>query len=82
MRVADLLSAWQVVSHPERISRLDPDEDIEKGLAAIAALQRQGIVRHIGVSNFNVAQMKLAQAIMGAAARLDAGRGRRSRFPL
>jgi len=41
----------------------DPKEDIEEGWAAMAALQRQGKVRHIGVSNFNVAQMKRAQAI-------------------
>jgi aryl-alcohol dehydrogenase-like predicted oxidoreductase len=41
----------------------DPDEDIEEGWAAMAALQRQGKIRHIGVSNFNVAQMKRAQAI-------------------
>jgi aryl-alcohol dehydrogenase-like predicted oxidoreductase len=41
----------------------EPPEDIEEGWAAMAELQRQGKVRHIGVSNFNVAQMKRAQAI-------------------
>jgi aryl-alcohol dehydrogenase-like predicted oxidoreductase len=41
----------------------DPDEDIEEGWTAMAALQREGKVRNIGVSNFNVAQMKRAQAI-------------------
>jgi aryl-alcohol dehydrogenase-like predicted oxidoreductase len=41
----------------------DPEEDIEEGWAAMAALQRAGKVRNIGVSNFNVAQMKRAQAI-------------------
>jgi aryl-alcohol dehydrogenase-like predicted oxidoreductase len=41
----------------------DPDEEIEEGWAAMAALQREGKVRNIGVSNFNVAQMKRAQAI-------------------
>ena len=41
----------------------DPDEDIEEGWATMAALQKEGKVRHIGVSNFNVAQMKRAQAI-------------------
>src|SRR5712691_3945630 len=41
----------------------DPDEDIEEGWATLAALQQEGKVRHIGVSNFNVAQMKRAQAI-------------------
>jgi aryl-alcohol dehydrogenase-like predicted oxidoreductase len=41
----------------------DPDEDIEEGWATLAALKKEGKVRHIGVSNFNVAQMKRAQAI-------------------
>src|SRR5229473_923936 len=41
----------------------DPDEDIEEGWTAMAALQREGRVRYIGVSNFSVAQMKRAQAI-------------------
>ena len=41
----------------------DPDEDIEEGWAALAALKKEGKVRHIGVSNFSVAQMKRAQAI-------------------
>jgi aryl-alcohol dehydrogenase-like predicted oxidoreductase len=41
----------------------DPDEDIEEGWASLAALKEEGKVRHIGVSNFNVAQMKRAQAI-------------------
>jgi aryl-alcohol dehydrogenase-like predicted oxidoreductase len=42
----------------------DPEEDIEEGWATLAALQREGKVRHIGVSNFNAAQMKRAQAIV------------------
>jgi aryl-alcohol dehydrogenase-like predicted oxidoreductase len=41
----------------------DPDEDIEEGWATLAALKQEGKVRHIGVSNFNVAQMRRAQAI-------------------
>jgi aryl-alcohol dehydrogenase-like predicted oxidoreductase/uncharacterized RmlC-like cupin family protein len=41
----------------------DPDEDIEEGWQAMAALKREGKVRNIGVSNFDVAQMKRAQAI-------------------
>jgi aryl-alcohol dehydrogenase-like predicted oxidoreductase len=41
----------------------DPDEDIEEGWATLAALKQEGKVRHIGVSNFNVAQMKRARAI-------------------
>jgi aryl-alcohol dehydrogenase-like predicted oxidoreductase len=41
----------------------NPDEDIEEGMATMAKLKQEGKVRHIGVSNFNVAQMKRAQAI-------------------
>jgi aryl-alcohol dehydrogenase-like predicted oxidoreductase len=41
----------------------DPDEDIEEGWATLAALKQEGKVRNIGVSNFNVDQMKRAQAI-------------------
>jgi aryl-alcohol dehydrogenase-like predicted oxidoreductase len=41
----------------------DPDEDIEEGWATLAALKTEGKVRHIGVSNFNVEQMRRAQAI-------------------
>jgi aryl-alcohol dehydrogenase-like predicted oxidoreductase len=41
----------------------DPDEEIEEGWAALAALKQEGKVRHIGVSNFDVAQMKRAAAI-------------------
>jgi aryl-alcohol dehydrogenase-like predicted oxidoreductase len=41
----------------------DPADDIEDGWATLAALQKEGKVRHIGVSNFSVAQMKRALAI-------------------
>jgi aryl-alcohol dehydrogenase-like predicted oxidoreductase len=41
----------------------DPDPDIEEGWTEMAKLQREGKVRWIGVSNFNAAQMKRAQAI-------------------
>jgi aryl-alcohol dehydrogenase-like predicted oxidoreductase len=41
----------------------DPDEDIEEGWATLAALKKEGKVRYIGVSNFNVEQMERAQAI-------------------
>ena len=41
----------------------DPNEDIEEGWAAMAKLKEEGKVRSIGVSNFNVAQMRRAQAI-------------------
>lgn len=36
----------------------EPDEDIEKGWETLAALQREGKVRWIGVSNFNASQME------------------------
>ncbi len=41
----------------------EPDEDIEEGWTAMAKLQREGKVRWIGVSNFNVGHMRRAQAI-------------------
>jgi aryl-alcohol dehydrogenase-like predicted oxidoreductase len=40
-----------------------PDQDIEEGWATLAALQKEGKVRHIGVSNFDVGQLRRAQAI-------------------
>ncbi len=40
-----------------------PDEAIEEGWATLAALKHEGKVRYIGVSNFNVDQMRRAQAI-------------------
>jgi aryl-alcohol dehydrogenase-like predicted oxidoreductase len=36
----------------------DPDQDIREGWAALAELKEQGLVRHIGVSNFSVEQME------------------------
>ncbi|HEX7287464.1 MAG TPA: aldo/keto reductase [Candidatus Angelobacter sp.] len=41
----------------------DPDPEIEEGWQTLSALQKEGKVRHIGVSNFNVAQMKRAETI-------------------
>jgi aryl-alcohol dehydrogenase-like predicted oxidoreductase len=41
----------------------DPDEDVEEGWATFAELKEEGLVRHIGVSNFDVAQLRRAQAI-------------------
>jgi aryl-alcohol dehydrogenase-like predicted oxidoreductase len=35
-----------------------PDEDIEEGWAALAELKEQGLVRHIGVSNFTADQLE------------------------
>lgn len=40
-----------------------PDRDIEEGWSTVAELVREGKVRYAGVSNFNVAQIKRAQAI-------------------
>jgi aryl-alcohol dehydrogenase-like predicted oxidoreductase len=40
-----------------------PDEDIEEGWATLAEFQREGKVRYIGVSNFNVEQMRRAAEI-------------------
>jgi aryl-alcohol dehydrogenase-like predicted oxidoreductase len=41
----------------------EPDEDIEEGWSTLAKLKEEGKVRYIGVSNFNVQQMKRAMAI-------------------
>jgi len=41
----------------------NPEEEIEEGWTALARFKEQGKVRYIGVSNFNVEQMKRAQKI-------------------
>ncbi|GER88663.1 aldo/keto reductase [Dictyobacter vulcani] len=41
----------------------NPDPDIEEGWEAMAKLKKEGKVRHIGVSNFNVEQLKRAEKI-------------------
>lgn len=41
----------------------NPDDEIEEGWETLAKFKEQGKVRHIGVSNFNVKQMKRAQKI-------------------
>jgi aryl-alcohol dehydrogenase-like predicted oxidoreductase len=41
----------------------NPDPDVEEGWAALAELKEQGLVRHIGVSNFDVAQLRRIQGI-------------------
>jgi aryl-alcohol dehydrogenase-like predicted oxidoreductase len=40
-----------------------PDEDIEEGWRALAELRDEGVVRHIGVSNFDVDQLRRIQQI-------------------
>ncbi|HEX4202618.1 MAG TPA: aldo/keto reductase [Ktedonobacteraceae bacterium] len=41
----------------------NPDEDVEEGWCALVDLKKEGKVRHIGVSNFNVEQIKRAEKI-------------------
>ena len=36
----------------------NPEPDVEEGWAALAELKEQGLVRHIGVSNFDVQQLR------------------------
>ena len=40
-----------------------PDDEIEEGWETLARFQEQGKVRYIGVSNFNIAQMKRVQKV-------------------
>ncbi|MDX6504547.1 MAG: hypothetical protein QOE29_1672 [Gaiellaceae bacterium] len=40
-----------------------PEEDIEEGWTTLVELRAEGLVRHIGVSNFNVEQLRRIQAI-------------------
>lgn len=40
-----------------------PDEDLEEGWATLAEARDEGLVRHIGVSNFDVPQIRRAQAV-------------------
>jgi aryl-alcohol dehydrogenase-like predicted oxidoreductase len=41
----------------------NPEADIEEGWSALAELKEQGLVRHIGVSNFSVSQLRRIQEI-------------------
>ena len=40
-----------------------PETDIEEGWSALAELKEQGLVRHIGVSNFDVEQLRRIRSI-------------------
>ena len=40
-----------------------PDGEVEEGWSTFGELKEQGLVRHIGVSNFDVRQLRRAQAI-------------------
>ena len=54
----DVIDLYQIHWPP------DPDSPaLEEGWSTLASLQREGKVRWIGVSNFNVQQLKRAQAI-------------------
>ena len=46
-----------------QIHQPDPDPDIEEGWSTLAKLKKEGKVRHIGVSNFNVEQLRRAERI-------------------
>jgi aryl-alcohol dehydrogenase-like predicted oxidoreductase len=46
-----------------QIHRPIPETDIEEGWAALAELKEQGLVRHIGVSNFDVDQLRRISSI-------------------
>ena len=41
----------------------NPEADIEQGWSALAELKEQGLVRHIGVSNFDIGQLQRIQQI-------------------
>ena len=41
----------------------DPEEDLEEGWETFAELREQGVVRHIGVSNFSVEQIRRVQSL-------------------
>jgi aryl-alcohol dehydrogenase-like predicted oxidoreductase len=41
----------------------NPEEDLEEGWSAMAELRDEGLVRHIGVSNFTVGQLRRIQPI-------------------
>lgn len=41
----------------------NPEPDIEEGWSALAELKEQGLVRHIGVSNFSVGQLRRISGI-------------------
>jgi aryl-alcohol dehydrogenase-like predicted oxidoreductase len=40
-----------------------PEDEVEEGWSTLAELKQEGLVRHIGASNFSVAQLERAEAI-------------------
>lgn len=47
-----------------QLHRPDPQVPIEESLGALADMQREGKIRHIGVSNFDVDQMERGQKVV------------------
>jgi pyridoxine 4-dehydrogenase len=47
-----------------QLHRIDPKVPMEESLGALIALQREGKIRHIGVSNFSVAELRLAREMV------------------
>lgn len=45
--------------------RPDPHVPIEESLGALADMQREGKIRHVGVSNFDVGQLQRGQKVIG-----------------
>jgi len=50
-----------------QLHRIDPKVPLEESLGAMVELQEAGKVRHIGVSNFNVDELRRAQAVTAIA---------------
>jgi aryl-alcohol dehydrogenase-like predicted oxidoreductase len=57
-----------------------PDDEIEEGWSTFAELKEQGVARHIGVSNFDVPQLRRAQEIAPVET-LQSPYSRRRSFP-
>jgi pyridoxine 4-dehydrogenase len=54
------------VSHIDlyQLHRIDPQVPLEDSLGELARLQQEGKIRHIGVSNFNVAELARARRVV------------------
>ncbi len=51
---ADTLDLWQ-------LHRIDPKTELDEQFAVIADMQQEGLIRHAGLSNVNVEQIRAAQ---------------------
>jgi pyridoxine 4-dehydrogenase len=47
-----------------QLHRIDPKVPLHESLGALAALQREGKIRHIGVSNFSVGELRQARELV------------------